>query len=167
MTNFKIPELEKILKFKNEDIIHRFMNEFSISELESEEIFTETKKWLYACTVGKGKQNTPRLIIDDSLLIIDEMWHNFILHTNLYFDFCIEHFGYYVHHQPTSKKEKQDFKTNFQEKYKTYKNQIHIQLEYLYDLFGEETVIKWYEIYPSMYSEKQIFELKHRKFILK
>jgi hypothetical protein len=166
MTNIKIPDLEKILEYKNEDIIHRFMKEFSLSEIESEDIFTETKKWLYACTVGKSKQNSPRLLIDDSLLIIDEMWHNFILHTTLYFDFCNEHFGYYVHHQPTSKKEMQEFKTNFKEKYKKYKNQIQIQLEYLYDLLGEETVIKWYDIYPSIYSEKKIFELKHRKFIL-
>jgi hypothetical protein len=31
---------------------------------------------------------------------IDEIWHDHILHTQSYMDFCTKNFGYYLHHQP-------------------------------------------------------------------
>lgn len=33
---------------------------------------------------------------------VDEAWHEFILHTQLYGDFCRERYGRFVHHTPTS-----------------------------------------------------------------
>jgi len=37
---------------------------------------------------------------------IDKVWHEHILHTEHYVDFCRKIFGIYLHHRPTSKKEK-------------------------------------------------------------
>ena len=34
------------------------------------------------------------------------MWHTFVLFTPAYIDFCVRHFGIYIHHQPTSEREK-------------------------------------------------------------
>ena len=31
---------------------------------------------------------------------LDRCWHQFILHTNYYYDFCFEEFGEYLHHIP-------------------------------------------------------------------
>lgn len=35
--------------------------------------------------------------------LIDLVWHQFILHTELYSQFCINHFGRYIHHRPLNK----------------------------------------------------------------
>lgn len=34
---------------------------------------------------------------------IDVVWHQFILHTEIYRDFCIRHFGFYIDHRPLNK----------------------------------------------------------------
>jgi hypothetical protein len=31
---------------------------------------------------------------------VDEVWHNFILHTNLYQEYCLVNFGKLIHHNP-------------------------------------------------------------------
>jgi len=31
---------------------------------------------------------------------VDEVWHNFILHTKLYRDYCLDNFGMFIHHNP-------------------------------------------------------------------
>ncbi|MEJ7658804.1 MAG: hypothetical protein WKG07_03825 [Hymenobacter sp.] len=46
------------------------------------------------------------VFIPDDLLIIDEMWHNFILFTPAYHAFCQAHFQKYLHHVPATKQEK-------------------------------------------------------------
>jgi len=42
--------------------------------------------------------------------LIDEVWHEFILHTKIYKNFCIERYGKYINHNPTSMKSKGDGK---------------------------------------------------------
>ncbi|XUL88405.1 hypothetical protein ACQ86D_18535 [Streptomyces galilaeus] len=34
---------------------------------------------------------------------VDPGWHTLVLHTDWYANWCAEHFGYFVHHQPNSK----------------------------------------------------------------
>ncbi|HEX8300265.1 hypothetical protein [Sphingomonas sp.] len=33
---------------------------------------------------------------------VDLLWHTFIEHTELYFDFCLKRFGHVIHHRPRS-----------------------------------------------------------------
>ncbi|MFI6011417.1 hypothetical protein ACIBAG_21800 [Streptomyces sp. NPDC051243] len=35
--------------------------------------------------------------------LVDPGWHTLILHTGWYADWCQQHFGYFLHHQPNSK----------------------------------------------------------------
>ncbi len=37
---------------------------------------------------------------------VDDVWHEFILFTKIYFDFCQHHFGRIIHHHPGGTKEK-------------------------------------------------------------
>ena len=71
----------------------------STAREEAEAIFTETKKFLYI-------SRQPGVFIPDELLIVDEMWHNFILFTATYQEFCLRYFGIYIHHTPAAKAEK-------------------------------------------------------------
>ena len=93
------PTLAELLQYKNDNVISRFTDLFEVSDTEAEDIFTETKKFLYI-------SRQPGVFIPDELLIIDEMWHNFILFTATYQDFCVRYFGGYLHHLPASKVEK-------------------------------------------------------------
>ena len=84
--------LEHALNYKNEDVIFRFIKIFDITEKESLLIFEETKKWLWLCYKVAGQNSKTSVLIDDSMLIIDEMWHNFILFTKDYERYCIDKF---------------------------------------------------------------------------
>ncbi|SMG48740.1 hypothetical protein SAMN05661096_03512 [Marivirga sericea] len=149
----------------NEDnvIIEGFMERYSVSREEAEEILTETKKWLWLASENIKEKKSFRMFIDHSLIIIDEMWHNFILHTRAYQKFCHEKLNLFVHHEPTPKaaqiigfdsdEEKQKFQQQQEEK-------LSQQLSYIYDKLGAETVSKWYEEFPEKFSKKKIHALK-------
>jgi hypothetical protein len=54
----------------------------------------EALRFLYLCTQSDSSL-TPSLIIDD-------VWHEFILFTRTYQLFCTEQLGQFVHHQPSN-----------------------------------------------------------------
>ncbi|WKV12277.1 hypothetical protein [Marivirga harenae] len=149
----------------NEDkiIIEGFMNRYSVNREEAEEILHETKKWLWLASENIKEKNGFRLFIDNSLMIIDEMWHNFILHTRFYQKFCQEKLNLFVHHEPTPASEKiigfdsDEEKQSFQQQ---QEERLSQQLSYIYDKLGAETVSKWYEEFPEKFSEKKIQALK-------
>lgn len=143
--------LKKLYSYKNEDLISRFLDIYSIDEIDAIDIFEETKKWLWLCSNAKMD-----LIIDDSLIIIDEMWHNFILFTKEYDLFCKEYLGNYIHHQPTTKLKKEDWNKDINKSINEYKENLKRQYEYIYDFLGEETLNKWYVEFAEKYTKKHI-----------
>lgn len=74
-------------------LIKRFSQTEELSEIEAGQLFTETKKFLVMCSMNRGIRYSPSPSID-------AMWHQFILHTRAYFDFC-DRLGAFIHHQPT------------------------------------------------------------------
>jgi hypothetical protein len=150
-------QLKKILAYSNEDIISRFTDMYAIAEEEAVDIFQETKKFLYICRM-------PGIFIPDDLLIVDEMWHNFILFTKEYQRFCDEHFGSFIHHLPATKKEKalqKQMNVEDPEKAgKEFNEKLRVLLSTAYDVLGEDTVIKWFQVYPDQYSKATITALR-------
>lgn len=150
-------QLDKILLYENEDVISRFRDMFVLNEQEAMDIFHETRKFLYVSQL-------PEVFIPDDLLIIDEMWHNFILFTPDYHRFCIEHFNQYFHHVPASKKEKeqrtQERLSNPEEAKRRYLEKLEQLISITYDHLGEETVEKWFQLYPEKYSKAAIKALR-------
>ena len=75
-------------------------------------IFTETKKWLWLCACCSNQRmenkESVNLVIDDSMLLLDETWHTFILFTRDYTEFCLNQFGFKIHHAPTTFSEKEE-----------------------------------------------------------
>ena len=147
------PSLAKILAYQNENIISRFTDKYNIIDDEAVDIFNETKKFLYLTHFDK-------VFITNDIVILDEMWHNFILFTNEYHDFCQANFGKFKHHLPTSKAEKQERTIKFQENPEKSHQEALIQFEWLlgitYDHLGSHTVEKWFEVYPEKYSREQV-----------
>lgn len=74
-------------------MVHRLAEKQALSLSEAENLFADTKRFLFLCSIGfQGPMVPPEAI--------DEGWHNFILFTADYLDFCKKHFGRFVHHRP-------------------------------------------------------------------
>ena len=152
------------LRCENErDILEGFMDRYRVSYQEAEDIFRETKKWLWLAS--QSEVTGTRIFIDQSLTIIDEMWHTFILHTQSYYDFCLAHFKKMVHHYPTSPSEKkerrEEFLKNPTNAEKKREEQLRTQYNLIYDYLGPETLLKWYDTMAQKYTPEYIKSIKN------
>jgi hypothetical protein len=149
--------LSAILQYRNEDILSRFTDLFYVTEAEAEDIFTETKKFLFIC-------RQPGVFIPDELLIVDEMWHNFILFTATYQEFCNRFFGGYLHHLPASKADKmqqrEQVAADVTATRKAFSEKLARLMSIVFDQLGRDTVIKWFHQYPQQYSKQAIKNLR-------
>jgi len=145
-------KLSVVLTYRNEDVIDRFLALYNIEQSEAEKIFTETLKWLWLGNKVDG------VFIDDSTLIIDEMWHNFILFTQEYEYFCMQNFGRYIHHQPEKRKQQDWYNDSFN--LEEHKHKLEKLYEDVYDHLGEETLLTWYEEFSQKYSLENIKKLR-------
>jgi hypothetical protein len=58
----------------------------------------ELKRFLALCALYPGRELP-------MLAYADDLWHEFICHTQLYHDFCSRVAGFYIHHHPYTKKD--------------------------------------------------------------
>jgi hypothetical protein len=63
---------------------------------EAEALFLEVKKYIVLV------QSDDTTVFEMHSLRVDEVWHQFILFTTQYFDFCQRFFGRYIHHSPSN-----------------------------------------------------------------
>ena len=87
-----IADLSVVLSYKNHELTRRLLRKNRISSDQALELFDDLKKFLYIASLT-GKPLRPTLAID-------EAWHEFILFTRDYQEFCSECFGKFLHHQP-------------------------------------------------------------------
>ena len=148
-----ISSLTEILNYKNENVVYRFQKLYAVTEEEAEELFTETKKFIYLAKFGD-------VFIPEDLTMIDEMWHNFILFTKDYDFFCKKFLGKFLHHVPTSMQEEQSSalldKEEATKAREAYLNRIEEMISLTYDQLGEETAVRWFSEYPERYSAERI-----------
>ncbi|MFK7772418.1 MAG: hypothetical protein AB8F94_09770 [Saprospiraceae bacterium] len=164
-----VKALSEVMTYQNEEVVYRFMDHFDLDWEASLDIFEATKKWLWLLALNKqlglnSEEKMPPLFVDESLVIVDEMWHTFILYTIEYRKFCQENFGFFIDHTPTSKADKDDYYKRMKldpegmEKEKAEK--LKYQYSFIYDHLGEETLVKWYGEFPEKYSLEIIKGLK-------
>jgi len=161
-----LKSLNDIIRYQNDNIIYRFTCNYKVSSDEANDIFLETKKWLW---LGFQKKSIASfglesVLIDKSLSIIDLMWHNFILFTKDYTDFCEHYFGYYIHHVPMTKSNQMlsevDETYNQIDKKQHIANTLRPQYQLVFALLGESTFLKWYKTYPEKYSPHHLKGLR-------
>ena len=165
LRSIKAPALADVLAYTNRDVVYRFKKAYSLSWEEAEDIFEQVKKWLWLANHRRRSGFDKGLGIDLSLVVIDEMWHNFVLFTKEYTQFCMEYFGYYLHHGPATEAEEQEHRQRMQsleriDRIQAVKDSKRPQYEYIYDQLGEETFVKWYMEYPKLYSYRRLAELQ-------
>lgn len=97
----KIPaSLEDVLGYQFEPLIHRMIDKYGWEESVARAVYADTLRFLWLCGMKIGHFSP--------ITTVDEVWHNFILFTDDYTKFCNEHFGFYIHHRPNRRDEKQD-----------------------------------------------------------
>ena len=142
-------------------VVEGFMERYDVSYEEAQDIFNETKKWLWLAANAPDQIN---LFIDKPLQIIDEMWHTFILHTKAYYEFCFGHFKRFIHHNPTPKRKKEErrnaFLTDPDKEMAEHQAKVAKQYEFIYDELGPETLIKWYDTMARRYTPEHIKSIR-------
>jgi hypothetical protein len=157
MKRSSVCSLDEALRYRNDEVVERFTANYNVSNQDAERIFLEAKKWVWLLAkANEDRRNglsVPRLVIDNYLIFIDEMWHNFILFTKEYQEYCHDKFGFFVHHNPTPQKTKQALR----EELKTdagFGKTLDIRREqysYIYDHLGGETLLLWYDKLSDQY----------------
>lgn len=167
-----IASLEEVMKYENIDVIERLMKSWNISLEESTSIFNEMKKWLWLCADNRRRklsgEKVPSLAVTQSMTLLDEMWHAFILFTKPYTAFCDKYFGFYIHHGPTTDSQRQEIKTEIEKNpeayFKKFEKDLTVQYEYIYERLGEETLQKWYSDWTDRYTPDKLNELYNKQW---
>lgn len=158
--------LEEARAFKGDDVIERFVRRFDVAEDQARAFFDDVKQWLWLAALLRVERraivdNVPeRLIIDTQMLIVDQMWHNFICFTKLYQNYCETHFGRMIHHLPTTDAQKALILVRLECDPEYQISRKKIQYSYIYDKLGEETLKRWYIEYPNLYTPEEIHRLR-------
>ena len=167
----RICSLEEALAYRNDQILHKFQERWNVSFEEADELFEETKKWLWLQVAARQVPDSPPLAMTVALAMVDEMLHTFILFTREYIQYCDENYGVYLHHTPMTKKEKDArlawFKSAPDQMLAHEADFLSGMYAFTYDLLGEETVKRWYAEYPVKYSGTRMSELARdsRRFV--
>lgn len=155
--------LKAVLAYENKEIVWSFMDKYAVSFREAQSIFRETKKYLWLIALARHR-GLPTPFINDALLVIDEMWHTFLLFTAEYRRYCENHYGFYIDHLPTTRA---DLKSIYREFRKDpagmnelFAQELREQLSFIYDELGHRTVVTWYTEYPNRYSRVRLEELR-------
>jgi len=143
----------KSIVYKHEESILRFMDNYDVSYEEASDIFKEMIKLLMLIHEYKDDEY---VFTHEPLWIIDEMWHTFLMYSLDYKNFCLDHFGRVIEHQPTPRAIKLDIiqKLDIKEEATTKKvsDAVRRLYELIYDFLGKETLIKWIKDYGEKYT---------------
>ena len=139
------PDLKQILQYKHPQVIAAFKRDHPNSAVNAEDLFQEMLKFLWiSWKHAHDKKEHPYdeslnflLVMHEEMREIDNMWHNFILYTRDYTDFCMNVFGEYFHHEP-------DIAETNPQSIDEFTEDLEKFLFYTYDQLGEATVRSWF-----------------------
>lgn len=161
------PRLEDVLAYKNPEVVARFLDSYPIDPADAEDLFTETKRWLWLSMLERGRR--PWLAVTYSMFAIDEMWHTFLMFTRDYAEFCFRFFGEYIHHQPTHRREQRRAERLAQKDpeafARSFRRKMERQYRYVARHLGEETLRKWYIEIADKYSTDKLRRLQAEKLL--
>jgi hypothetical protein len=81
---------------RQESVEKLVKDQLADTSAEAEQLFTEAKRFIVLCDV------TTDVACEMFSVRVDEAWHQFILYTAEYADFCRRYFGRYVSHRPNN-----------------------------------------------------------------
>jgi hypothetical protein len=88
---------EPALRFEAPYLIEKLLkNHIAQTQAEAEALFAEVKRYLVLCHLDSGAP------WDMYSTRVDEAWHQFVLFTRQYMEFCQRFFGKFSHHNPSN-----------------------------------------------------------------
>jgi len=143
-----LPSLNDLLKYKNPAVLKLYNQNYPNNNLSAEQAFEEVLKYLWLSqkhtidleTNTENSDFPSQCFMPRSMREIDEMWHEFILFTQAYSDFCMKYFGEYMHHLP-------NIFDNMPRPRDVVEAEVEKLLRYIYDHLGENTVRVWFSTY--------------------
>ena len=94
-----IASLAELRTYKNPRVLEQFCyTHGDYSLIQAEQLFTDLLAWLWLKNQRTHQQKPTYLF--GPLLLLDQLWHLFILHTRDYTEFSERYFGSYLHHDP-------------------------------------------------------------------
>ncbi|WP_253589336.1 hypothetical protein [Burkholderia multivorans] len=168
-TAFRLPM--KLIEYKNNSVVRKFRDKWSVSDQAASDIFEETKKFLFLADYAQ--KHCVNFEIDESVLIIDEMWHTFILFTKEYSSFCDTFFGRILHHTPFCRAhliaKVRDLSSRGISLSEYKRARLQQQIDIIHETFGIDTVRKWYVEFGNSYSLQKLNALQrpvyHEDFV--
>lgn len=159
-----IAPLADVLNYRNDLVVSRFRKRFKISQLDADTIFVELVRWLWYLASTKPTADNPEAhAIDAPLLIIDEMWHEFIIITRDYTKFCDDMFLSYIHHVPNSENvaiytpvELAEVKSSMT----ALIGRKRAKYTSIYDVLGRDVFIRWYLEFPRRFGPEVISRMR-------
>jgi hypothetical protein len=142
------PKLNELLQYENPDVYKLYEQNYPKNKLAAKTAFQEMLKYLWLANQHEidlaekphDPDLPPRCIMLRSMREIDEMWHEFILFTREYTEFCETYFGRYLHHLSnifdTMPRSREDLI-----------NEIELLLPYIRRHLGDETLKIWFADY--------------------
>lgn len=149
----KVPSLEKLLEYRNQNVIDRFKKELGVSEKFATMVFQDMLRYLWLSAKWRKQQRDFGL--HELFIVIDEIWHMFILFSFDYERFSKKYFGRFVYHQPeveSGEKSAMDAKQ--------FEKDLRAHMEAVYEEFGSKVFQRWFDDYPSKYSKVDIAKKK-------
>lgn len=93
----KLPQLSELLRYENERVVRYFCHYHpTVPYEQAKQLFADLLAWLWLNLYRRDRERNTYLF--GPLLVLDELWHAFILHTDDYFSFCQHYFDAYFHH---------------------------------------------------------------------
>lgn len=93
----KLPALKALLDYRNDTVLCAFCVEQDYSQTKGQQVFTDLLAWLWL-NAYRQIYHQKMTYLFGPLLLLDKMWHTFILHTQDYYGFCLQYFKEYFHH---------------------------------------------------------------------
>ena len=132
--------LSKVLAYENPHVLEKFREHYKLPAREAKSLFRDMLMFLWL-------SSEKPVLIFNGLILVDEMWHHFILHTEDYERFCLGHFGKMIHHRPTHR---DDTPLNATEE--QVDAMIKNQISFVYDRLGPDVAKRWYRSYTLRYT---------------
>ncbi len=160
--------LADLLKYKNPEVVARFCQDNGCDKSFGNKVFQDLLRFFFLNSqiahysklksMGKsiGREIPTQIKILDSMLIIDEMWHTFILYTKEYELFSKKYFDTYIHHEP---------KPTLRTRGKGIRlidasHEVELFLTFIWDELGESVLDRWVVGYEKDFNKKSIKKMQ-------
>ena len=144
------PSLDVVRRYRNPDVVERFLAEWDVSERDARRLFDDMLQFLWLTTRAD--------YMVGPVPIVDAMWHTFLMFTESYERWSRATFGTMLHHIPTTERDKRAQKRMTRDQLAAA---IRRDVETVHHHLGEKIALRWYVLYADLYSP-QFFRTARR-----